>query len=142
MVCFDGSCRDRVENCPIIQGCFDASRPYRCRSGFCARDKDHCLQLFDTFEDFDADNVSASCNTAIGDKVPYKRCEDGTCRPLKPIIEPQSGVILHYENQCLPYMGCPVEHPFHCPSGDCAASVEECAGSSQCPLETRKLINT
>jgi hypothetical protein len=90
----DGSCRDKVENCPLIDGCYDMSRPYRCRSGFCARDKDHCLQLFEEIEDYDYDNTSFSCNTVIGDRTAYKRCEDGTCRPLKPIIENETGSIL------------------------------------------------
>jgi hypothetical protein len=38
VVCQDGSCRDRQENCPLILACSSPQKPHRCRSGYCARD--------------------------------------------------------------------------------------------------------
>ena len=65
VLCFDGSCREKVENCPVVQGCYDPQRPQRCRSGFCAKDKNHCVQLFEDIENDDLKDdknlMSESC---------------------------------------------------------------------------------
>jgi len=65
--CQDGSCRDRQENCPLILGCSDPLKPFRCRSGFCAQNALACSTLYDVdIEAERADIPSAICKALEG----------------------------------------------------------------------------
>jgi hypothetical protein len=80
------------------------------------------MQLFSSMEIPDSNlGVSNSCNDELGDKTTkYRRCEDGICRPLIPVLNATTKEVMSYNDTCLPFMGCPNEAPFHCPNGDCA----------------------
>jgi len=68
--CYDGSCRDKVEHCPTIHACNDMRAPYRCRSGFCAKDKDTCRRLYGSVIEDESPTsiVSASCDKGNGEQ--------------------------------------------------------------------------
>jgi hypothetical protein len=77
----------------------------------------HCSELSG---DLESQDPLSSCAYLSSASITYSRCEDGTCRPIMGENTPT----------CLPYSGCPISKPFHCPSGECATSIEGCAGMS------------
>ena len=82
VMCADGSCRDRQENCPMVPACTGPLKPFRCMSGFCAQSKDACIALFGAAsEQESAGKPSAVCQAETNSTAVLFRCEDGTCRP-------------------------------------------------------------
>ena len=48
VVCSDGSCRDKQQNCPPIYGCSSSAslrKQLRCSSGFCSENAESCYRL-------------------------------------------------------------------------------------------------
>ena len=80
--CNDGSCRDKQEHCPLILGCSDPLKPYKCRIGFCAKNQAECIRLYgEQIEKEDVTIPSAYCQAQKGSiENKYFRCEDGICR--------------------------------------------------------------
>ena len=102
-VCYDGTCRENYEDCPIYPGCVSSDSSFKCLNGGCAVNKEACegknnATLFDCPD-----------NTTL--------CEDGICRKNCSLVE---------------FNGCPNERPLLCSNGRCVSEKIECVGESAC----------
>lgn len=89
-LCWDGTCRKNIANCPAVQRCPDV-RPLACADGSCTNTTCQFKKTLSNIDGFDfptADNQACSTNS---------RCEDGSCRKV-----------------CPPALGCPLTLPYHC----------------------------
>lgn len=112
-VCFDGTCRDAIEDCPIYNGCNNPKFPYKCLSGKCSRNESECnFDIYNNEIKF-RELLNFNC------KENYKLCNDGICRKKCPL-----------DNSCNN------EKPYLCTNGICVKEIWECAGESKCGIGT------
>ena len=102
-ICYDGTCREKPEYCPIYSGCVSSEASYKCLDGGCAKDKASCHEKNDP-KAFD-------CPTGTS------LCEDGICRNNCTHVE---------------FNGCPNSSPLLCSNGRCVSETIECVGESAC----------
>jgi len=107
--CFDGSCRDDINDCPIYEGCKSLLYPYKCPSGKCSKDFKSCfLDIYgDKLLNKELLEVDCESNKTL--------CNDGICRTKCPISN-----------------SCDNKNPFLCSNGVCVKDINECAGESKC----------
>lgn len=119
--CYDGSCRLNWNLCPIIAGCLDPSKPYRCLSGVCGQSLKECAKI---------DQGLGYC--AEG----FQRCEDGYCRlkcprydgcKLNKPLQCPNGFCGTNLGECAGESNCPVDKPFRCIEGSCVETIFDCA---------------
>ena len=116
VTCYDGSCRQSLDMCPLYQGCTNMQLPYKCPDGSCAKSKSDCSA-----------GPICSSNQSL--------CEDGICRSKcpafagcpnsKPLLCPV-GMCVNFDYECAGMSSCPLDTPIRCLSGSCAANIQEC----------------
>lgn len=122
-MCYDGTCRKNISQCPLYKGCTDLNFPYKCKSGKCAVNASKCddiefseINNEKTILDFKDDPEREIKKKKLKEMCLGKKlCEDGICR----------------EN-CPNFNGCPNDKPLMCSLGMCVKSLSECAGISNC----------
>ena len=68
VTCYDGSCRDKFQECPVYQGCTDTNLPYKCKDGSCVKEQAECMKREKDREarwQFGTGHFSTSCNFEI-----------------------------------------------------------------------------
>jgi len=109
--CFDGTCRDKIEECPIYNGCNNPKFPYKCLSGKCAQNFAGCdIDIYDNPIKF-RELLNFKCEENL------TLCNDGICRRKCPL-----------DNSCNN------SKPYLCTNGICVKDIWECAGESNCPV--------
>ena len=112
--CFDGSCREKRQDCPIPKACLRSET--KCPDGSCTNDSINCL------------NKSVEC--LIG----YILCNDGLCRKECPYYngcdldkpyQCTNGRCVKNEMECLGFSMCK-EKKFRCINGECKNNPLDC----------------
>jgi hypothetical protein len=111
--CFDGSCRNKIEECPIFNGCNNLKYPFKCKNGKCAKSEKGCFKdIYNKKINF-RELLELDCKENPGTQL----CDDGICRKKCPIMN-----------------SCNNENPYLCTNGVCVLNIFECAGESKCKL--------
>ena len=120
-ICYDGTCRENEEDCPLYPGCNLPSNPYKCQDGSCASSPDQCIDS--TY------NSTSHCNGK-------KQCEDGICRtncpdykgcPNEKPLMCSNGYCVSSLAECAGYSACmSIKYPFRCPDGICVEKIGDC----------------
>lgn len=109
--CFDGTCRDKIEDCPLYNGCNNPKYPFKCKSGKCAKKESGCLKDINNNKIAFKELLEFDC----GDGT--ELCNDGVCRKKCPITN-----------------SCDNNNPYLCSNGVCVKNINECAGESICSI--------
>jgi len=124
VMCYDGSCRSRYEDCPTETVC-PIEKPVKCYDGSCATSIINCPPLTEcsSFAKRCPNGQcvvnTASCGTGITcrETSPIK-CYDNTCR--------------RDSSECPVVPSCPSNRTYLCSDGSCQRSPEQCYPETQC----------
>lgn len=117
--CSDGSCRNSLDECEVINAC-PLYLPYRCKTGLCQKNPKNCL-----------DDVSLPhCFTGT------ERCEDGYCRlkcpgfngcPVSLPFHCSNGFCARKQSECAGDSACPLVTPYRCVDNTCIKDMTKCS---------------
>jgi hypothetical protein len=121
-VCYDGSCRPSMDQCPIFPGCIDPKSPYKCKDGSCVASQSECS------------TAPITCDKGLN------LCEDGICRATCPAyfgcpstspLHCPSGKCVKQFSECAGESNCPLDTPFRCFDGSCSATTASCKSTKR-----------
>jgi len=110
-ICYDGTCRDNIDDCPLFNGCNNPKYPYKCKNGKCAKNEKGCSKDMYNNKIIFRELLELDCE--IGTLL----CNDGICRRNCPMTN-----------------SCDNKNPYLCTNGVCVKNIFECAGESKCNI--------
>jgi hypothetical protein len=125
-LCYDGSCRVQLEECPKPPSCGD--KMVQCPNGSCVSSRQYC-KLFSPCEPNTpircemniCTNDLENCNLKRECPMGYVKCSNGDCKIMSSLCEENS---------------CPENLPYRCPEGVCVHDKKYCDADNGCPYNT------
>ncbi len=124
VTCYDGTCRLKMEDCPIYPGCPTSELPFKCKDGSCVQNNTQCPNDNEIIcEENMTLSVDGICRK---EKIFYNGCPNDS-----PLLC-STGHCVKNLAECVGESSCPtIEAPFRCIDGSCVPLISDCKSSKR-----------